>query len=97
MPSADRINNLWNLVWASSLEGRRTRRRLGAGAALAVLLSGLLAAIGLGIVVIGFAALVLIVVGVAAAVRALRAYSPRVCAQEAAGSRPRSSGSPESP
>jgi tetratricopeptide (TPR) repeat protein len=78
MPAADRIDNLWSLVWANSLEGRRTRRRLGAGAALAVLMSGLLAAIGLGIVVVGFAALVLIVVGGAAAVRALRAYSPGV-------------------
>jgi tetratricopeptide (TPR) repeat protein len=41
-------------------------------------MSGLLTAIGLGIVVVGFAALVLIVVGGAAAVRALRAYSPGV-------------------
>jgi tetratricopeptide (TPR) repeat protein len=41
-------------------------------------MSGLLAAIGLGIVVVGFAALVLIVVGGAAAVRALRVYSPGV-------------------
>lgn len=78
MPSADRTNNLWSLVSANSLEGRRTRRRLGAGAALAVLMSGLLAAIGLGIVVVGFAALVLIVVGGAAALRAFRAYSPGV-------------------
>jgi hypothetical protein len=78
MPSADRINTRWSLMWASSAEGGRTRRRLGAGAALAVLMSGLLTAIGLGIVVVGFAALVLIVVGGAAAARALPACWPGV-------------------
>ncbi len=78
MPSADRINTRLSPVWARSAEGRRTRRRLGAGAALAVLMSGLLTAVGLGIVVVGFAALVLILVGGAAAARALPGYWPRV-------------------
>jgi hypothetical protein len=78
MPSADRINTRWSLMWASSAEGGRTRRRLGAGAALAVLMSGLLTAIGLGVAVVGFAALVFIVVGGAAATRAVPACWPRV-------------------
>jgi hypothetical protein len=78
MPSADRINTRWSLMWASSAEGGRTRRRISAGAALAVLMSGLLTAIGLGVVVVGFAALVLIVVGGAAATRALSTCWPRV-------------------
>lgn len=78
MPSVERINTLWSLVRATSAEGRRTRRRLGAGAALTTLMSGLLTAIGLGIVVVALAAVVLVVVGGAAAVRALPAYWSRV-------------------
>jgi tetratricopeptide (TPR) repeat protein len=78
MQSADRINTLFSLVRASSGEGRRTRCRLGAGAALTLFMSGLLTAIGLGIVVAAFAAVVLAVVGGAAAARALPAYRPRV-------------------
>lgn len=78
MPSADRINTRSSPVWARTAEGRRTRRRLGAGAALAVLMSGLLTAIGLGIVVVGFVALVLILVSGAATARALPGYWPRV-------------------
>ncbi len=70
MPSADRIDTLWSLVRASSAEGRRTRRRLGAGASLTMLMSGLLTAIGLGIVVVAFAGVVLVAVGGAAVVRA---------------------------
>jgi hypothetical protein len=78
MPSVERINTLWTLIRASSPEGRRTRRRLGAGAALTMLMSGLLTAIGLGIVVVALAAFVLVVVGGAAAARALPACWPRV-------------------
>lgn len=78
MPSVERINTLWNLVRASSAEGRRTRRRLGTGAALTILISGLLTAIGLGFVVVAFAAVVLVVVSGAAAARALPACWPRV-------------------
>jgi hypothetical protein len=70
VPSTDRINTLWNLVRASSAEGKRARRRLGAGASLTVLMSGLLSAIGLGIVVAAFAVVVLVAIGVAALVRA---------------------------
>ncbi len=78
MPSADRIDTLWSLVRASSDEGRRTRRRLGAGAALTMLMSGLLTAIGLEIVVVAFAVVVLVVVTGAAAGRAVPAYWPRM-------------------
>jgi tetratricopeptide (TPR) repeat protein len=78
MPSAGRINTLWSLARESSAEGRRIRRRLGAGAALAMLISGLLAATGLGIVVVAFAAVVFFVAGGDAAVRALAASWPRV-------------------
>jgi tetratricopeptide (TPR) repeat protein len=78
MPSADRINTLWSLVRASSAEGRRTRRRLGAGASLTMLMSGLLTAIGLGIVVVAFAGVVLVTVGGTAGARALSAYWPSV-------------------
>jgi tetratricopeptide (TPR) repeat protein len=78
MPAADRINTLWGLLRANSSEGGRARRRLGAGAALTTLMSGLLTAIGLGIVVVGFAALVLIGVSGAAAARALPGHWPRV-------------------
>lgn len=78
MPSADRINTLCSLVWASSAEGRRTRRRLGAGAALSMLMSGLLTAIGLGIVVLAFAVVALVVASGAAAAHALPACRPPV-------------------
>jgi tetratricopeptide (TPR) repeat protein len=79
MPLADQIVTLWSLVRANSADGRRTRRRLGAGAALTMLVSGLLTAIGVGIVVVAFAAVLLsVAVGAAAAARALSAWSPRV-------------------
>jgi tetratricopeptide (TPR) repeat protein len=81
MASADKINTLSNLVRGSSVEGRKKRRRLGAGAALTVLLSGLLAAIGLGIVVVAFAGMTLVVIGGTAAARRLRAYRPRMRSQ----------------
>jgi tetratricopeptide (TPR) repeat protein len=81
MPSADRINTLWSLARASSAEGRRIRRRLGAGAALTMLMSGLLAVLGLGMVVLVSAFVVLLVAGAVAAARALAASSPWVRSQ----------------
>lgn len=78
MPSTDRINTLWNLVRASSAEGKRARRRLGAGASLAMLMSGLLGAIGLGIVVAAFAVVVLVAIAGAAVVRAVSMHWRRV-------------------
>jgi hypothetical protein len=81
MESAGRIDTLWSLVRASSAEGRRTRRRLGVGAALAVLMSGLLTAVGLAFVVFAFALFVLLAVGGTAVVRALRQHWPSVRSQ----------------
>ena len=81
MESAGRIDTLWSLVRASSAEGRRTRRRLGVGAALAVLMSGLLTAVGLAFVVFAFALFVLFAVGGTAVVRALRQHWPSVRSQ----------------
>lgn len=69
MQSAERIHTLWSLVRASSAEGQRTRRRLGAGAALTMLMSGLLTAIGVAIIVVALAAVVLVVAGGAAAAK----------------------------
>jgi Tetratricopeptide repeat len=74
--STDRINTLWDLVRASSAAGKRARRRLVAGASLATLMSGLLSAIGLGIVVVACAACVLLTIGGAALVRALSVHWP---------------------
>jgi hypothetical protein len=81
MESAGRIDTLWSLVRASSAEGRRTRRRLGVGAALAVLMSGLLTAVGLASVVLAFAVFVLLAVGGTSVVRALRQQWPSVRSQ----------------
>jgi tetratricopeptide (TPR) repeat protein len=78
MPSVEQINALWSLVGAKSADGRRVRRRLAAGAALAMLMNGLLTAIGLGVVVVLFVAAVFLVVCTVTAVHALPAYWPGV-------------------
>ena len=44
-------NSLWYLLSTDSDEARRARRRLSVGLALALLVSGLLTAVGLAIVV----------------------------------------------
>jgi hypothetical protein len=54
------------------------RCRLGAGAALTILMSGLLTAIGLAVVVVGLASLVLVFVSGAAAARALPTHLSRL-------------------
>jgi tetratricopeptide repeat protein len=79
--SAGRIDTLLSLVSAGSAEGRRTRRRLSVGAALAVLMSGLLTAVGLAFVVFALAVFVLLAVGGTAVVRALRHHGPSVRSQ----------------
>jgi hypothetical protein len=81
MESAGRIDTLWSHVRASSAEGRRTRRRLSVGAALAVLMSGLLTAVGLAYVVLAFAVFVLLGVGGTVVVRTLRQHWPSVGSQ----------------
>jgi hypothetical protein len=81
MESAGRIDTLWSLVRAGSAQGRRTRRRLGVGAALAVLMSGLLTAVGLAFVVFAVAVFVLLAVGGTGVMRALRQHWPSVRSQ----------------
>lgn len=78
MRGTDGINTLWSLVRASSAGGQRRRRRVGAGTALTMLMSGLLTAIGLGIVVLAFAAVVLVVLGGVGTARARTAYWAQV-------------------
>ena len=65
MQSVERINRFWT-------------RRLLAGGALTLLMSGLLTAVGLGMVVVAVAAAVLVVVAAGAAARAVHAYGPGV-------------------
>jgi tetratricopeptide (TPR) repeat protein len=64
-------NSLWDLLRADSGEAERARRRLGVGLALAVLLSGLLTAVGLAIVVLGASLFVVTLLMMIAAARAL--------------------------
>jgi tetratricopeptide (TPR) repeat protein len=64
-------NSLWDLLRADSGEAERARRRLGVGLALAVLLSGLLTALGLAIVVLGMCLFVVALLGTIAAARAV--------------------------
>lgn len=60
-------NSLWYVLRADSEEARRARGRLGVGLALALLVSGLLTAVGLAIVVFaGSLAVVVLVAGVGA-------------------------------
>jgi hypothetical protein len=61
---------------SSSAEGVLLRRRLAAGGALAVLVSGLLIAMGLAIVVVVFWLVVVTVVGIAGAAVALGSWRP---------------------
>jgi ABC-type nitrate/sulfonate/bicarbonate transport system permease component len=63
---------------SSSTEGDRLRKRVAAGAALAVLVSGLLLAVGLAIVVVVFWVLVGAVVGIGAAAVALGSRRPEL-------------------
>jgi tetratricopeptide (TPR) repeat protein len=81
MSFADRMNTLWRRVGARSGEGRRLRRRLGAGAALATLLGGFLAAIGFVVVLVVALAVVVTGLGVAAATAAIARYAPALRAR----------------
>jgi tetratricopeptide (TPR) repeat protein len=75
---------------SSSAEGDRLRKRVAAGAALAVLVSGLLIAVGLAIVVIVFWVVVGAVAAVGAAALALGARRPDLSAHTAWAPRARS-------
>jgi tetratricopeptide (TPR) repeat protein len=81
MSAARRINTLWSLLRATSAEGGRARRRLAAGAALAMLMSGLLTALGQAMLVVAFCGLLLLVVAGSAAARGIPVYWPRLRAR----------------
>jgi tetratricopeptide (TPR) repeat protein len=66
MRRSEQISTLWDVARESSPEGERLRRRIGALAALSVLVCGFLLSIGLGLLVLAFLVGVLISVGVVA-------------------------------
>jgi tetratricopeptide (TPR) repeat protein len=63
---SEQINSLWEIARESSPAGERLRRRIGALAALAVLVCGFLLSVGLGLLVLAFLVGVLISVGLVA-------------------------------
>jgi len=65
-------NSLWYLLSTDSDEARRARRRLSVGLALALLVSGLLTAVGLAIVVFATSLAVVVLVAGMGAFRAVR-------------------------
>src|SRR5437773_10844839 len=65
-------NSLWYLLRTDSDEARRARRRLSVGLALALLVSGLLTAVGLAIVVFATSLAVVVLVAGMGAFRAMR-------------------------
>src|SRR5439155_17028286 len=66
MRTSEQINAFWGLARESSVEGERLRRRIGAIAAMSLLVCGFLASVGLGLVVLAFLVGLLISVGVVA-------------------------------
>jgi tetratricopeptide (TPR) repeat protein len=93
MESARR-QSLWYLLHSDTREARRARQRLAAGTCLALFFAGLLAAVGLGIVVVAACVLFAGAVAVAAAARALHRHHHRLAAgarNHAAGARSRAS------
>jgi Tetratricopeptide repeat len=64
MRTSEQINAFWCLARESSVDGERLRRRIGAIAAMALLVCGFLATIGLGLLVLVFLVGLLISVGV---------------------------------
>jgi tetratricopeptide (TPR) repeat protein len=68
MRRSEQINAFWEVARESSADGERLRRRIGALAALAVLVCGFLLTIGLGLLVLAFLVAVLISVAVVAVV-----------------------------
>jgi tetratricopeptide (TPR) repeat protein len=86
MESAHR-QSLWYLLRSDTREARRARQRLAAGTCLALFFAGLLAAVGLAIVVVAACILFAGAIAVAAAVRALHRHHRRL----ASGTRDRAS------
>jgi tetratricopeptide (TPR) repeat protein len=77
MESASR-QSLWYLLRSDTREARRARQRLAAGTCLALFFAGLLAAVGLAIVVVAACVLFVAAVAVAAGVRALLRHRQRL-------------------
>jgi tetratricopeptide (TPR) repeat protein len=77
MESARR-QTLWYLLRADTGDARRARQRLAVGTCLALFLAGLLAAVGLAVVVVAFGLLFAAAVALTAAVRALRRHRHRI-------------------
>jgi tetratricopeptide (TPR) repeat protein len=73
-----RSQTLWYLLRADTADARRARQRLAAGTAVALFLAGLLAAVGLAIVVVAACVLFAGAVAVIAAIRALRQHRARL-------------------
>jgi tetratricopeptide (TPR) repeat protein len=63
MRTSEQINTFWGVARESSADGERLRRRMGALAAMSLLVCGFLLAIGLGVLVFAFLAGVLISIG----------------------------------
>lgn len=79
MESARR-QTLWYLLRADTGDARRARQRLAAGTAVALFLAGLLAAVGLAIVVVAACVLFVAAVGAIAAFRSLRRHRAHLSA-----------------
>jgi tetratricopeptide (TPR) repeat protein len=79
MESARR-QTLWYLLRADTGDARRARQRLAVGTCVALFLAGLLAAVGLAIVVVAAGVLFAGAVAVTATVRALRQHRRRLAA-----------------
>jgi len=77
MRTSEQINAFWGVARESSVDGERFRRRIGAGAAMTLLVCGFLLAIGLSALVLAFFVGVLVSVGVIA----FAAVWPRVRAR----------------
>ena len=66
MRTSEQINAFWDVARESSADGERLRRRIGALAAMSLLVCGFLLSIGLGVLVLAFLAGALISVGLVA-------------------------------
>ena len=77
MESAHR-QSLWYLLRSDTREARRARQRIAAGTCLALFFAGLLAAVGLAIVVVAACVLFIGAIAVAAAARALHRHHRRL-------------------
>lgn len=76
MRTDERLNTWWELAREDSAEGRTLRRRIAAVDAMVLLFCGFLVAIGFGVVVLAFLAVLLLAVGVVLAIAAFPRAQP---------------------